>query len=453
MSFDGRILGTPPGQSCLRIEDDSDPVVITNAPSQERLEEQVAELGPMGAALLEAGPVTARVGSCFSSATTAIGWIFLVFGVVFIGAMAAAVFVFNQPFNFNGKPAGKDVAALFLGGFFAVWVTFCLVWIYFSRTAFRSSDYVDAQWRLVLSPDDWACYRIHTNQVIGRCSPDEIDRLSRATTGRVVAHLLDGKTVHLTGPLPSLDSGWLHEALTRFLGRAVEDIESVHPYIPDRGKHAVPGETLAWRLNRTDSPWGAVLTAAVVCVFWNGIVGVFLGFAFWGEPKINWWVAAFMIPFVLIGLLLICLVVACIYQAIVQSRIGDTAVELEALPLIAGQQFQAIVVQKGPLQLRRLSVRMVCDEEAEYRQGTTTSTDTKRVRDLQVYEQFDLIVEREPLAEAFDLRVPADVMHSFEGLHNSIKWKLIVRGEPESWPAYEREFPIVIQPPVPPEAT
>lgn len=444
MSFDGRVIGNPPGQSTLRIEVDSDPLVITNLPTAEQLNARSATLGPIGAG----GPAIARLGSCVTVVFAGIGWLFLAFGLLVIGAMAAAVFIFNQPFNLNGQPAGKDVAALFLGLFLGVWITICLLWIYFSRFAFRVPGLWDPKWRLVLNSEEWISYQAETNRVLGRCSCAEIDRLDRDSTGRVAAYLLDGTVANLTGALSGLDSGWLHESLTRALGRSVEHLEPVQPYIPSRDKYAVPGSTLAWRLNRADSPWGSALVAAFICLFWNGITGVFVGIAVWGDAQINWTMALIMIPFVLIGLVLVGLVFFCIYQAIVQSRIGDTALELEALPLPAGQQLQALVLQKGPLQLRRLSIRMVCDEEAQYRQGTSTRTDTKRVRELQVYEQFDLqIVGNEPLADSFDLSVPSDVMHSFKGAHNSITWKLIVRGEPESWPAYEREFPIVIHPP------
>ena len=59
----------------------------------------------------------------------------------------------------------------------------------------------------------------------------------------------------------------------------------------------------------------------------------------------------------------------------------------------------------------------------------------------------DVQIQRNlPLETSFNLNVPADVMHSFDAPHNKIQWKLIVRGVPEAWPEYEREFPIIIHP-------
>ena len=38
-------------------------------------------------------------------------------------------------------------------------------------------------------------------------------------------------------------------------------------------------------------------------------------------------------------------------------------------------------------------------------------------------------------------------MHSFHSAHNSLNWKLVVRGEVAHWPPFERGFPIVAMSP------
>jgi hypothetical protein len=38
-------------------------------------------------------------------------------------------------------------------------------------------------------------------------------------------------------------------------------------------------------------------------------------------------------------------------------------------------------------------------------------------------------------------------MHSFTSAHNAVRWRLVVRGTPERWPAFSRVFPIVVFPP------
>ena len=51
-----------------------------------------------------------------------------------------------------------------------------------------------------------------------------------------------------------------------------------------------------------------------------------------------------------------------------------------------------------------------------------------------------------PFTDTCNIAVPATAMHSFQAPHNLVRWKLVVRGEAETWPLYERGFPIVVYP-------
>lgn len=106
----------------------------------------------------------------------------------------------------------------------------------------------------------------------------------------------------------------------------------------------------------------------------------------------NWSLALFMIPFVLVGLVIFVVLIGTIWSAIVQSKIGPTFIELAAHPLEPGQTCQALLSQAGPLTLKVFNVRMICTESARYVQGTTTRTDTKKVREFIVFEQFEVEV-------------------------------------------------------------
>ena len=37
-------------------------------------------------------------------------------------------------------------------------------------------------------------------------------------------------------------------------------------------------------------------------------------------------------------------------------------------------------------------------------------------------------------------------MHSFQGSHNSVQWRLVVRVLAEGWPEFRRAFPLVVYP-------
>ena len=448
MPFDARWFPDPPGQCTVRVEPDQDPPVVTTIPSRQTLLEQLRPLGPV---MVNVGPTLARGCSCFVILFQAWGWMFLLFGVGLIGFNAVQTLIMNQPFELNGKPADKVTAALFLGGFLTVWVAVCGVWIWIVRNVAFPRDKLDLHWRLVLGADNWVCYRAGFNQRIGHSAPSSIDHLSCTNTGRVVAHLTTRRKVTLTGPLPPLDSAWLCDALAVRLGREVKGRAAAHPFVPALAVgQIVPATVLTWRLKQGDGPWRAVLMTAGINLFWNGIVGVFIGVAFFAEPRINWWLALFLIPFILVGLILIAVLIATVRTAIIQSRIGRTSLELAVHPLCAGGHFPAHISQAGPLSLRELSIRLVCDEVAQYIHGTTTSTASSRVRELTLLTLLDVQIQRSlPLETNFTFDVPADVMHSFDAPHNKIQWKLIVRGVPESWPEYQREFPVIIHPAIP----
>lgn len=63
-------------------------------------------------------------------------------------------------------------------------------------------------------------------------------------------------------------------------------------------------------------------------------------------------------------------------------------------------------------------------------------------------EPIRLVAQLEkPLEMDCQLRLPLDMMHSFQGRHNAIVWKIIVEGEVKKWPSFYRSFPVVVFPP------
>jgi hypothetical protein len=437
----------PPGQSTIRFVDNGDAPTLTNVPSAESVREQLRPLGDMADFVIRARPVVARAGSCLGSLWMAWGYLALAFGILFIGGMFVAIVLFNKPLILNGAPAGKLEGAGFLAGFLLAWVAICGVWIWMSRQMRFNRDQLDRQWRLSLGPDVWIARRACVSQIIGRCRPVEIDRLSVSPTWRVVARLASGKTVPLSGPLPPFDAAWLRDALMEMLGHSVAPGEPAFPFVPAAEPAPRAGTNLPHRLTCTDSPWKSLAGVAALNLFWNGITGVFVYQAFWGEPRIQWVMALFLIPFGLVGLVLMILLGFVVYHFAVHLRIRRTTIELSEFPLRTGSRVAAFVSQPGRLPLRRLTVRLACDEEAECRAGTTTSTDTKRVRLIDVFEQTEIAADHDrPFAAGFEFDIPGDAMHSFAGEHNRIRWSLIVAGEFHGWPGFERQFSLVVHP-------
>jgi len=219
------------------------------------------------------------------------------------------------------------------------------------------------------------------------------------------------------------------------------------PNIPDYTEIAnSPGTTLRFRLPISTSPAWVLFGVLLACVFWNGIVSVFVVIAtsghLDGEP--DWFLTLFMIPFVAVG---IALIVFFIRQLLVTTGIGPTLVEISDHPLYPGGQYRLFLSQTGRLTVNSLEVLLVCEEEATYRQGTDTRTETRQVHRQEVFRREGFEVHRGlPFESECELVVPAGAMHSFKADHNEINWKVVVKGDVAGWPDYKRSFPVVIRP-------
>ena len=226
-------------------------------------------------------------------------------------------------------------------------------------------------------------------------------------------------------------------------GRAATDF----PNVP-KGTDIInsPGTTLAFRLPVGTSPAWAVLAALLVCLFWNGIVSVFVVVAVNGhmDGDPDWFLTLFIIPFVLVG---IALIFFFFRQLLVSTGVGPTLVEISAHPLRIGGRYRLFCSQHGRLKMNSLEVLMVCEEEATYRQGTDTRTETQRICQQRLFRREGFEIRRGlPFAAECDVEIPAGAMHSFKSDHNEVNWKLIVKGDVAGWPDYERSFPVIVHP-------
>ena len=127
--------------------------------------------------------------------------------------------------------------------------------------------------------------------------------------------------------------------------------------------------------------------------------------------------------------------------------IGSTIVEVEELPLVPGESCKLEVIQYGRLVIKKISVRLVCEEESTYHFGTDVRTERQTVfTQVIATHGRDRIDWGYPLRIECEFSIPRDAMHSFQSLHNAIHWKIIVDGEANRWPSYSRSFPVVVYP-------
>lgn len=195
-------------------------------------------------------------------------------------------------------------------------------------------------------------------------------------------------------------------------------------------------------LKPSASGWGKALGMLLMAVFWNGIVSVFLwqiveGFRK-GDPE--WFLTIFMIPFVVVG---IGLIAGFFYQLLALKNPTLHFVLSQANPHL-GEKIGLQWKSSGSLH-RLSSLRIIL----EGREAATYSRGTDSVTDHCTFYRSILFETDTPSAHSggeLTLEVPSNLMHSFEGGHNKIEWRLLVDGPIKRWPDLSNDYPFHVQP-------
>lgn len=196
------------------------------------------------------------------------------------------------------------------------------------------------------------------------------------------------------------------------------------------------------KLRPASSPFGTLGAVLFVALFWNGLVSVFIwqDVVTWGKGGPSWFLALFLIPFVLIGLLLIYGVVR---QVLVlfnpRSHLTLTPGVLAA-GATASLQWR---LGSGGEGVRRVTVTCEGTRKMPSRTGRGSQPSAKPPFYTQV-----VVDTRQPLEIASggvaSFVLPADVPPSGAGLP-WVVWSLRVRTEIRFWPDGDDEFPIQVQ--------
>jgi hypothetical protein len=190
------------------------------------------------------------------------------------------------------------------------------------------------------------------------------------------------------------------------------------------------------------SPWGKVLGMLFFALFWNGITGVFVWQVIqsWRSGRPEWFLTIFMIPFVLIGLVLI----GAVFNFVLALWNPRPTLRLTPGTPRLGQTMSLEWEFSGRVRvIERLRVYLEGREEATYRQGTRTSTDKS------VFAEIDLANEPGRLdlySGRVETALPVKTMHSFESDNNKIVWNIRVKGSIARWPDVDEEFPVSVLP-------
>lgn len=206
-----------------------------------------------------------------------------------------------------------------------------------------------------------------------------------------------------------------------------------------------PGTTMAFRLPNATGGWG-LFGLFALALGWNAMLALLgaLSIDSLRPTSFDWLTAGIVVSFGIVGLGLCALVGRRLLQA---AGVGPTIVEISAHPLYPGGKYEIFVSQSGKLAVRLLSVSLVCEEEATYRQGTDARTASRRVHEEEIHRRETFTIRHgAPFELRATLAIPARAMHSFRAEHNAICWKLIVRGKFSRRDDFERSFPIYVYP-------
>jgi len=190
------------------------------------------------------------------------------------------------------------------------------------------------------------------------------------------------------------------------------------------------------------SPFGKLGCIVLLALFWNGIVSVFV-VQLWksyqaGSP--DGCLTLFLIPFVLIGLVLL---VGIPYQIL---ALFNPRPRLSLTPgrLVLGRPADLTWSFHGSAsRIRRLEINLVGREEADYTRGTDRHT-AKEV--FATLELVDSALPSAIPAGSVRIEMPADTMHSFSAPDNRIVWALKLQGRIRLWPDVLEELPVVVEP-------
>ncbi len=197
-------------------------------------------------------------------------------------------------------------------------------------------------------------------------------------------------------------------------------------------------------LEEAQSPLGKLGAIVFFAVFWNGIVGVFLwvGYSEWKETgEFSGCLALFLVPFVLVGILLL---VSVPYQILALANPRPKLIVGEGGVPLGGSTSLQWSFRGASSRLRDLKIYLEGSESATYRRGTDTHTATR------VFARVDITrIEGGMMVKSggATVRVPAETMHSFSAKRNEVEWKIHLEASITHWPDVITEFPFVVLPP------
>jgi hypothetical protein len=188
------------------------------------------------------------------------------------------------------------------------------------------------------------------------------------------------------------------------------------------------------------SRWGKLALLVFFTVVWDGVTGLFLFMmAKQGKLGSDGCATLFMVPFTLVGLFLLASVP---YQLLALAN-PRPLVRVSRLLRTGSTATIEWRMRGAGHRIRHLRVVVEGREEATYRRGTDSTTDTH------VFATFELADTEDPLqivTGGAELRLPLETMHSFAAPRNKVTWVLKMHGDIPRWPDLDDEAELTVLP-------
>ena len=195
-------------------------------------------------------------------------------------------------------------------------------------------------------------------------------------------------------------------------------------------------------LSAGKSRWINLFSALFVCAFWNGIVSVFVGIAWnaWKKGNPETFLTIFMIPFVLIGSVLLLNVpyrLLMVFLARFELRLAPGTLKPGGTATLTWKR------GGGFGQPKSISLRLTGTEIATWQNGKSRSSATSFFHD-EVLADLSLtsISANRPIA----LKLPDNALPTFKGSSNQIVWKLRMDVTIPGSPKITDDFEINVRP-------
>ena len=154
----------------------------------------------------------------------------------------------------------------------------------------------------------------------------------------------------------------------------------------------------------------------------------------------GWFLALFLLVFQAVGLALLAAVP---YQLLALANPRPIITMSRGSVPLGGTVSFAWELSGSAQRVTELKMTLRGREEARYRRGTDTHTDTHNF----FSETLVNATNATNIARGSGtIRVPANSMHTFTGDNNKIIWTLQVTGEIPRWPNIDETFDIVVRP-------